>query len=106
MDGKRGGVMTGANGTMPSQSDRHAAIDYLKRLKAREKVTRPAIHDAQMAKEIELVEHYVALAKGDKAALDRIYKGLAMVEDNHGKKLNPLFAEIVAEEERGARRKL
>ena len=95
--------MTSANGTSASQSDKHAAIDYLKRLKAGEKAERPAIHDAQMAKEIELVEHYVALAKGDKAALDRIYKGLAMVEDNHGKKLNPLFAEVVAEEEESTR---
>src|SRR6266567_2779857 len=100
---KRGGVMTSANGTSASQSDKHAAIDYLKRLKAGEKAERPAIHDAQMAKEIELVEHYVALAKGDKAALDRAYTGLAMTEGSRGKKVHPLFAEVVAEEEESTR---
>src|SRR6266702_2218315 len=94
---------TMSNGISSNADDKDAAIDYLKRLKAGEKVTKPTLHDGKMAEEIELVEHYVALAKGDKAALDRIYKGLAMVEDNHGKKLNPLFAEVVAEEEESTR---
>ncbi len=91
--------MTSANGTMPSQSDRHAAIDYLKRLKVGEKVERPAIHDKRIGDELEEAEHLVKLAKGDLVALERIYKGLAMAEGNRGKKMNPLFAELLAEEE-------
>ncbi len=97
--------MTSANGTSASQSDRHAAIDYLKRLKAGEKVTRPAIHDEDMLTELNTADWLCGQAGGNLETLKRMYQSFAAFEKG-GKSLHPLFAEVVAEEERNTRRKL
>src|SRR5260221_10108309 len=97
--------MTSANGTEVSQSDRHAAIDYLKRLKAGEKAERPAIHDAHILSELDTADFLCKEAGGNLETLERMYQSFAAFEKG-GKSLHPLFAEVMAEEERGARRKL
>ena len=90
--------MTSANGTSASQSDRHAAIDYLKRLKAGEKAERPTIHDGRMVDEIGQAEHMVTMAGGNLSKLSLMYQSVASVEIG-GKPRWPLFAEVMAEEE-------
>ncbi len=87
--------MTSANGTSASQSDRHAAIDYLKRLKAGEKAELPAIHDEKMLDEIEQAGHMVSLACGDLSKLSLMYQSVSLVEIG-GKPRWPLFAEVMA----------
>ena len=55
-------VKTMSNGISSNADDRHAAIDYLKRLKAGEKAERPTIHDGRMVDEIGQAEHMVTMA--------------------------------------------
>ncbi len=90
--------MSKANGTEASQSDKHAAIDYLKRLKAGEKVERPDIHDKGMLTEIGEAEHMVSLACGDLSKLSLMYQSVSLVEIG-GKPRWPLFREVMAEGE-------
>ncbi len=89
--------MTSANGTSASQSDKHAAIDYLKRLKAGEKIERPAIHDKGMLSELDTADFLCKEAGGNLETLERMYQSFAAVERG-GRKQHPLFAEVVAEE--------
>src|SRR6266567_6871364 len=98
-------VKTMSNGISSNADDRHAAIDYLKRLKAGEKAELPAIHDEKMLDEIEQAGHMVSLACGDLSKLSLMYQSVSLVEIG-GKPRLPLFAEVMAEEERNTRRKL
>ncbi len=90
--------MTSANGTSASQSDKAAAIDYLKRLKAGEKAERPAIHDAHILAELDTADFLCTQAGGNLETLSRMYQSFAAIERG-GKSLHPLFAEVLAEEE-------
>ncbi|SRR6266567_3296679 len=82
-----------SNGISSHQSDKAAAIDYLKALKRGEKAIQPTFSDADITSQVEEAERLVALASGDLKTVERIYRGLGMA----GK--YPLFAELLAEEQ-------
>jgi len=87
-----------SNGISSNADDRHAAIDYLKRLKAGEQAERPAIHDAHILAELDAADFLCKEAGGNLETLERMYQSFAAVEKS-GKKQYPLFAHLVAEEE-------
>src|SRR6266704_5853841 len=91
-------VKTMSNGISSNADDRHAAIDYLKRLKAGEKVERPAITDKHILSELDTADFLCTQAGGNLETLSRMYQSFAAFEKG-GKSLHPLFAEVVAEEE-------
>src|SRR6266487_3633777 len=98
-------VKTMSNGISSNADDRHAAIDYLKKLKAGEQAERPAITDTHILSELDTADFLCKEAGGNLETLERMYQSFASVEKG-GRKQHPLFAEVVAEEIATMRRML
>src|SRR5260221_5617705 len=93
-------VKTMSNGISSNESDKQVTLAFMREVKAGKiDVTLPEVHGGECEQAILLTLHQASMARGDLLALDRMYKSLAMVEDNRGRKKYPLFAELVAEEE-------
>lgn len=97
---------TMSNGNSSHQSDKHAALDYLKALKRGEKAERPQITDEHILEELNTADFLNLQAGANTERRESMYTGLGMAEDNQGRKQFPLFAEVLAEAARDARRKL